>query len=108
MKNSDAAAAQLDLRKRRRRIVGMAILGMAIAAAMFSYAEITNYKTMPPTLIVVVVLLCPPSLLSIAFLDLEPHTLSLAFGWLLIGMANAALYAAIGRWFWNPRGGIKG
>jgi hypothetical protein len=76
--------------------IGFATLGLAIAAALFAYLEITNYSSMNKGLLLTAVTLCPPSLLSVLFMDAEPHTSGIAIIWLVIALINGALYSAIG------------
>jgi len=40
--------------------------------------------------------LCPPALLSVALIDIEPRSIAFVLLWLVIGLSNSALYAAIG------------
>jgi hypothetical protein len=84
------------MRKQMRLRIGSAALGLAIAAAIFAYLEITNYSSFGNALIVIAVILCPPSLLSLLFIDAEPHTSGIAIVWLVIALINGALYSAIG------------
>jgi hypothetical protein len=56
----------------------------------------TEYTPFQPTLIAVTLILCPASALSAGFLDIQPHSASAVFAWLLIAALNGALYGAIG------------
>jgi hypothetical protein len=82
--------------KQKQLRIGFAALGVAIAAALFAYLEITNYSSFGYALVVTAVILCPPSLISVLFIDAEPHSSGIAFVWLLIALINGALYSAIG------------
>ena len=82
--------------KRRKLAYVFAMLGLALAAVIFAFLEITNYDIMPPTLRGAILILCPPAVLSVAFLDIQPHSVEIAIGWLIIGVINAAWYRAIG------------
>src|SRR5437870_5185455 len=84
--------------KQMRLRIGFGVLGLAIAAVIFAYLEITNYSRFSTALIVTAVALCPPSLLSLLFIDAEPHTSEIAVVWLVIALINGALYSAIGAW----------
>ena len=50
----------------------------------------------------------PPSLLSIPLFDIEPYPVGGAIFWLIIGLMNSALYAAVGsvvgRFLWKAEG----
>ena len=91
--------------KQIRLRVGFAALGLAIAAALFAYLEITNYSTLNRALLVAAITLCPPSLLSILIMDVEPHTGDMAVIWSVIALMNGALYAVVGaglgRYLWK-------
>ena len=82
--------------RRRQLIVAFAAAGLIITAVLFVYLEITDYKTMHPTLLGASLVLCPPALLSVTFFDLQPHTPEIAIGWAVIGLINSALYGGIG------------
>jgi len=82
--------------KQTRLRIGFAALGLAIAAVIFAYLEITNYSRFSNALIVTAIALCPLSLLSLLFIDAEPHTSGVAIVWLVIALINGALYSAIG------------
>ncbi len=82
---------------RKRFIVGLAVLGFVITAALFAYIERTDYVPMNPVLLWISVLLCPASLLSVLLFDLNPHSVDMTIAWSIIGLFNAGLYAAIGK-----------
>lgn len=94
--------------KRRRLTISLAILGLAIAAVIWAYSELTDSSPPRPLnfpLWTVFMILCPPTFLSIPLIDVEPGSGDFAIMWLVIGLANSALYAAIGaivgRFCWN-------
>jgi hypothetical protein len=95
-----------------RHRIGSAALGLAIAAALFAYLEITNYSSLSNALLVTAVTLCPSSLLSLLFIDAEPHTSGIAIVWLVIAVINGALYSVvgglIGRFMWKADGPTSG
>jgi hypothetical protein len=82
--------------KQRKLVIGLGALGFMITTALFAYLEFTNYSPLNPILLCTSVFLCPPSLSSILFIDAEPHTSGIVVVWSVIGLMNAALYAAIG------------
>ena len=98
--------------KPTRVTIGLAALGLAIAAALFAYLEFTNYARLNGALLVAAVTLCPPSLLSILFIGVEPHTNDMAFIWLVVALINGALYSAvgsaIGHFVWKAHGPTAG
>jgi hypothetical protein len=84
--------------KRRKLMIGFAILGVVIAAVFCSY-----FHTDPPLNGTSAVwasgaslVLCPGSFLFVTFIDAEPHTSGFAIMWLLVGLINFLLYGAIG------------
>lgn len=86
-------------RKRRRLMIGLAALGMAIAAIIWAYSELADSSPPRPfnlPLWSVFIILCPPSLLTIPLIDVEPGSIDFAITWLVIGLLNSALYAVIG------------
>jgi hypothetical protein len=91
--------------KQMRLRVGFGVLGLAIAAALFAYLEVTNYSSLNRALLVAAVTLCPPSLLSILFMDAKPHTIDIGIVWFVIALINGALYSAVGaglgRYLWK-------
>jgi hypothetical protein len=88
------------MRKPWKTIVGFALLGLAIAAVAYAYAAFHDYtkpmNVLDFALTSVSVILCPPQLLFAPCIDCE------VIGWdgfsmySIIGVLNAALYAAIG------------
>jgi len=88
------------MRKWRRLIIGLAVLGFAMAAIVYASIAFTPVSE-PPTQVeiflgIISVILCPSALLSIPLFDIEPYTIPGAIVWLTIGLINSALYAAIG------------
>jgi hypothetical protein len=87
------------MRKSWKTIVGFALLGLAIAGACYAYAAFYDYtKPMNGTKVALTTtsaILCPPQLLFAFCIDCE------VIGWggftmySIIGVLNAALYAAI-------------
>ena len=80
-----------------RAIFRFAKLGFGVTAALFSYRlilEVWAHAPNPVAMLVFVVL-CPPSLLWIFIRDVEIGTRVSYFLWVLIAMANAALYAGV-------------
>ena len=87
------------LQKPRRLTIVLAILGFSIAAVILAYAELTDSSPPPPVnvpLWTTFVILCPPALLSVPLIDIEPDSIAFVFLWLVIGLLNSAIYAAIG------------
>jgi FtsH-binding integral membrane protein len=95
------------MNERRKLTYALALLGLVIAAVIFTYLEITNYDRLGNISIGLILILCPPALLSVAFLDIQPHSVEITIGWLIIGATNAALYgaigASIGKHLWKSR-----
>jgi drug/metabolite transporter (DMT)-like permease len=96
--------------KRRKLTIGLALLGLAIAAAFAAYSE-TDPRPESPAAVwsgVVALILCPGSLLFVTWIDIEPKTAAFAVMWLIIGLINFALYGAIGavvgRFRWKADG----
>jgi hypothetical protein len=73
-------------------------LGFLIALSIWAYSVFTAQSTGPVNLRLwgVLIALCPTSLLSVPLIDIEPGTLDFAVMWLVIGLANSALYGAVG------------
>ena len=86
--------------QKRRFVIGLALLGLAIAALIYGAMSLISYSQTPSRteifLGVVSIVLCPPSLLTGPLIDVEPNTGQGAFLWLIVGLLNSALYAAIG------------
>src|ERR1700680_1180102 len=82
--------------KQQKLAIGFGAIGLTITAALFAYLEYTNYSPLNPALLCTSVFLCPSSLSSILFFDVEPHSSGIVVVWLIIGIINSALYAAIG------------
>jgi len=82
--------------KQKKLMIWFGLLGLTVALVLFTYIELTNYRTLNPALRAAAIIFCPASLLSFLFLDVEPHTFEEAAGWLVIGLINGALYALVG------------
>jgi hypothetical protein len=85
----------------RKPTIVLAIVGFSIAVIIFGYAELTDSSapTPPPVnvpLWTAFMILCPPSLLSVPLIDVAPGSIDFVLLWLIIGLLNSALYAAIG------------
>ena len=84
----------------RRLIIGLALLGLAIAAAIYSAMSFIPYSEIPSRTEILLggvsLVLCSPSLLTIPLFDTGAYTAPGAILWLLIGLMNSALYAMIG------------
>jgi hypothetical protein len=93
-------AVTLVRRKRRRLIIGLALLGLAITAAIYASIPFTPYSEPPSGTTIalgfVSIILCPPGLLTVPLFDIDAYTPGGAVLWLLIGLINAGLYAVIG------------
>jgi hypothetical protein len=104
------------MHKRRRLIIGLALFGLAITAAIYASIRFTP-DAEPPSraaifLGVISIILCPPSVLSVPLFDIDAYTAPGAILWLLIGLVNSGLYAAIGailgRFLWKKDGTLPG
>lgn len=86
--------------RERRLIVGFSLLGLAITALIYGAILFLPFSETPSRreifLGFVSVILCPPGLLTVPLFDADPRTTSGAALWLVIGLLNSALYAAIG------------
>jgi len=86
--------------QKRRLIIGFALLGLAITAAIYAVMSFIPYSETPSRteifLGAVSLILCPPGLLTVPLFDIEPYTIPGAVLWLIVGLMNSALYAAIG------------
>jgi len=80
-----------------RTIFRFAKLGFGVTAALFSCRLILEtWSHAPnPVAMLVFVVLCPPSLLWIFIRDVEMGTRLSYFLWVVIAVANAALYAGV-------------
>jgi uncharacterized membrane protein SirB2 len=80
-------------------ILGFAALGLCLAGALFAY-DLKTEPTLSPLPIwmrVAVVVLCPGLLLFTGMdVDMRPHTQAFNEMWLIIALANCAIYTAIG------------
>ena len=85
-------------RRRRRLTVTLAVLGFLIGSSAGTYSQLNDSS--PPhynvALWTALIIVCPPSLVSVALVDVEPGTIDFAVMWLVITIANSALYAVIG------------
>jgi hypothetical protein len=88
------------MRRRWKTIIGCALLGLAIAAVCYAYAAFFDYaKPMNGfgfAIIVISMILCPPQLLFAACIDCEVFGRGGFIMYSIVGVLNAALYAAIG------------
>lgn len=86
--------------KQRRLAVRLAIVGLVITVAYFTYGEFLDYSRPLSRLDFVVglilTILCPPSLLGIFCIDCEAGTWAGVEMWSVIGLLNVALYGGIG------------
>jgi|SRR5882724_3081605 len=92
----DVATAK---RNRRRLTIALAVTGLAIAAAIGAYSQLTDSsppKPLSARLWTTFMILCPPSFLSVPLIDVEPGSVDFAIMWFVIALLNAGLYAAIG------------
>jgi hypothetical protein len=81
-----------------RTIFRFAVLGLVIATVFFGLSEM---DPAPGSFVALALggatlLLCPGSLLFVLAIDIEPKTTGFAIMWLIIGLINFAVYAAIG------------
>ena len=88
------------MRKPWKTIVGFSLLGLAIAGASYAYWAFYDY-TKPMNGIRTVVatvsmISCPPQLLFVLCIDCEVIGWDGVIMYSIIGLLNAALYAAIG------------
>jgi hypothetical protein len=83
-----------------KTIIGFALLGLAIAAVCYAYAAFFDYtkpmNALRFAIIVISMILCPPQLLFAACIDCEVFGRGGFIMYSIIGVLNAALYAAIG------------
>jgi hypothetical protein len=100
MRFSGLGGILLPVVRKRRLIIGFALLGLAITGTIYAAnAFIPHSETPSRTEIflgVVSVVLCPPGLLTVPLFDIESDTVPGAILWLIVGLLNSALYAAIG------------
>jgi hypothetical protein len=80
--------------KQWRLIVRCAILGFLVSALIVLYLDVSG--EFDASLYTAFAILCPPSLLCIPFSEIMKHRSSFYAAWLMIGLANAGLYAVIG------------
>ena len=91
----------MALGKRWKTIVGFAVLGFAITAGFYVLGVYRDYaKPFGPVddaVAVANIVLCPPALLFAWCIDCEYGTAAgLQVNLVIVGLLNAALYAAIG------------
>jgi hypothetical protein len=79
--------------KQWRLITGCSLLGLLITAF---FVVCIDLYALDLNLVVTFVILCPPSLLSSQFSQITRDSVGFYAIWLLIGIANAGLYAIIG------------
>lgn len=82
------------------KIIGFGLLGLVVAAVSYAYQAFSDY-TQPmnifkDALILVSLILCPPQLLFTFCIDCEVVGRDGFIMYSIIGVLNAALYAAIG------------
>jgi hypothetical protein len=82
------------MHKQWRLIVRCALAGLAVAILVFAYLSFNGEFN--STLYSACAILCPPSLLCIPFSDAMKSKAGMVAVWLIIGLANTGLYAAIG------------
>ena len=98
--------------KRGRLTVGLAVIGMALASVFFAYLAFTDPNAQNETVLRILGVLCPPSPLSVVLIDVEKGSSAAAIVWLIIGLVNSGLYAAIGwvvgRYLWKSNRSTAG
>jgi hypothetical protein len=95
------------MRRGWKTIIGFALLGLAIAAICYAYAAFYDY-TKPMNgfdfaLVAISMVLCPPQLLFAACIDCEVIGRGGLIMYSIVGVLNAALYAAVGSVVAYPR-----
>jgi drug/metabolite transporter (DMT)-like permease len=96
-------------RKRKRAIVGTAVLGLTFAIAFAAYFNADPPLSSPAAnwLATAAMVLCPGSLvfLALGWIDAEPQTGGFVVMWALVALMNFAFYGGIGmligRLFWK-------
>jgi hypothetical protein len=84
------------MQKRWRRASYLAGVGFVLNAALFTYAELTDYALFPPVLRIVSAILCPASILGgFLFFDLNAHSGLMVAAWTFLGLMNAAIYCGV-------------
>ena len=88
------------MRKPWKTIIGLALLGLAIAAICYACAAFYDY-TKPMNglrfaMVCISMILCPPQLLFAACIDCEVIGRGGFIMYSIVGVLNAAFYAAIG------------
>jgi hypothetical protein len=79
--------------KQWRLITGCALCGLLVTAVIVACIKLAAVDL---NLVVTFVILCPPSLLSMYFSQITRDNVGFYAIWLLIGVANAGLYAVVG------------
>jgi hypothetical protein len=86
--------------RKRRLMICLALLGLTITAVIYTIMSFIPYSETPSRTEIflggVSLILCQPSFLTIPLFDINAYTAPGAILWLLIGLMNSALYAAIG------------
>jgi hypothetical protein len=83
----------------RKLAIARAILRFFRCRCHFGTWRIDGCVAPPPVddpLWTAFMILCPPALLSLALIDIEPGLIAIVVLWVIIGISNAALYAALG------------
>src|SRR2546425_12102120 len=77
-------------RKRRKLTIGVAVLGLLIAAVFAAYSETDPRPDSTAALWagIITLVLCPGSLLFVTWTDIDPHTKASAIMWLIIAVIN--------------------
>jgi len=81
-----------------RIILRFAVIGLAIAAVSFGISETdpTPGSSAAIAIGVATIIFCPGSLLFVTAFDIEPRTTGFTIMWLIIGLINFGVYAAVG------------
>ena len=82
--------------KQWRLIVVCAAIGLAVTAVIFLYVDLDLLGESDAGLYTAFAILCPPSLLCFPFSEVMKNKAGFYAIWLLIGLANAGLYAIVG------------
>jgi hypothetical protein len=81
-----------------RTILLFAVVGFGISAACVLWQVLTDSSPPHPDVLILMIfiLLCPPSLLTAPLIDVDIGTPGFYQMWVIVGIANAALYAIVG------------
>jgi hypothetical protein len=105
-------AISVRMSKQRRLTVRLAVIGMAFTSVFFAYLAFTDTDARNETVLRILGVLCPPSPLSVVLIDVEKGSSPAAIVWLIIGLVNSGLYAAIGwvvgRYLWKSNRSTAG